>query len=166
MEKAGLVKKTEKGFYDRFRGRIMFPIADSSGRIIAFSGRIFVDDGKSAKYLNSPETPIFSKSAVLYGLDKAKESIRKNNFSILVEGQMDLVLSHQAGYKNTVATSGTALSDSTVSKENVISNLGLIRRLSSNIVLAFDADKAGFNAANRAAPPSGRFLFFRHLVAF
>lgn len=150
LEKAGLIKKTEKGYYDRFRGRIMFPISDSSGRVIAFSGRIFVDDEKSAKYLNSPETPIFSKNAVLYGLDKAKESIRKNNFSILVEGQMDLVLSHQAGYKNTVATSGTALSDSTMSKENVVSNLGLIRRLSTNIVLAFDGDKAGFNASNRA----------------
>ncbi len=150
MEKAGLIKKTEKGYYDRFRGRVMFPISDSSGRVIAFSGRIFVDDEKSAKYLNSPETPIFSKNAVLYGLDKAKESIRKNNFSILVEGQMDLVLSHQAGYKNTIATSGTALSDSTMSKENVVSNLGLIRRLSTNIVLAFDGDKAGFNASNRA----------------
>ncbi len=154
MEKAGLVKKTEKGYYDRFRGRIMFPIADSSGRVIAFSGRIFTDDGKSAKYLNSPETPIFTKNAVLYGLDKAKDSIRKNNFSILVEGQMDLVLSHQAGYKNTVATSGTALSDATVSKENIkeniVTNLGVVRRLSPNIVLAFDADKAGFNASNRA----------------
>ncbi|MBI3306115.1 DNA primase [Candidatus Nomurabacteria bacterium] len=144
--------------YDRFRGRIMFPISDPSGRIIAFSGRILADDPSTssgqvvsqAKYLNSPETPIFNKSSVLFGIDKAKESIRKNNFSILVEGQMDLVLSHQAGYRNTVATSGTALSDSTVSKENVISNLGLVRRLSPNIVLAFDADKAGFNAANRA----------------
>ena len=150
IEKAGLAKKTEKGMYDRFRGRIIFPIADSSGRIIAFSGRIFTDDGKSAKYLNSPETPIFNKSSVLYGLDKAKDSIRKNNFSILVEGQMDLVLSHQAGFKNTVATSGTALSESVVSKENVVSNLGLLRRLSENIVLAFDADKAGINASERA----------------
>jgi len=159
IEKAGLIKKptspslggTEKGYYDRFRGRIMFPIFDSSGRVIAFSGRIFEDDGKSAKYLNSPDTPIFSKSAVLYGLDKAKDSIRKNNFSILVEGQMDLILSHQAGFRNTVATSGTALSDSMVSRENVVSNLGLLRRLSENIVLAFDADKAGFNASSRAA---------------
>ncbi len=176
IEKAGLAKKpastsaslggTEKGMYDRFRGRIMFPISDSSGRIIAFSGRIFEDPSTSsgqviqAKYLNSPDTSIFSKSAVLYGLDKAKESIRKNNFSILVEGQMDLILSHQAGFRNTVATSGTALSDSTVSKaslvddlrlrENVVSNLGLLRRLSGNIVLAFDADKAGFNASSRA----------------
>ncbi|MDE2399647.1 MAG: DNA primase [Patescibacteria group bacterium] len=150
MERAGLVKKTEKGFYDRFRNRIMFPISDSSGRVIAFSGRLFKDDEKSAKYLNSPDTPIFNKSAVLYGLDKAKESIRKNNFSILVEGQMDLILSHQAGFKNTVATSGTALSDATVSKENVVSNLGLVRRLSENIVLAFDADKAGLSATLRA----------------
>lgn len=150
IEKAGLTKSSEKGFYDRFRGRIMFPIADSSGRIIAFSGRIFVDDGKSAKYLNSPDTPIFSKSYVLYGLDKAKESIRKNNFSILVEGQMDLILSHQAGFKNTIASSGTALSDATISKENVVSNLGLVRRLSENIVLAFDTDRAGFEASSRA----------------
>ena len=151
IELAGLAKKSEKGMYDRFRGRVMFPIADSSGRVIAFSGRIFVDDGKSAKYLNSPETPIFSKSYVLYGLDRAKDSIRKNNFSILVEGQMDLILSHQAGFRNTVASSGTALSDTTVSKDNVVSNLGLVRRLSNNIVLAYDADKAGLNASNRAA---------------
>lgn len=159
IERAGLAKKPEdssKAMYDRFRGRIMFPIADSSGRVVAFSGRIFVDPSTSsgqveqAKYLNSPETPIFSKNAVLYGIDKAKDSIRKNNFSILVEGQMDLILSHQAGYHNTVATSGTALSDSTVSKENVVSNLGLVRRLSGNIVLAFDADKAGANATIRA----------------
>jgi DNA primase len=153
--KAGLAKKTEKGFYDRFRGRIMFPISDSSGRVIAFSGRIFPDDQdndqKSAKYLNSPDTLLFSKSTVLYGLDKAKESIRKNNFSILVEGQLDLVLSHQAGFKNTVATSGTALSDISVSKENLVSNLGLVRRLSNNIVIAFDADRAGFEASGRAA---------------
>lgn len=162
IEKAGLAKKPEdksKAPYDRFRGRVMFPLADSSGRIIAFSGRLFIDDPSTSsgqvtnqpKYLNSPETPIFSKNRVLYGLDKAKDSIRKNNFSILVEGQMDLVLSHQAGYRNTVATSGTALSESTMSKENVVSNLGIVRRLSPNIVLAFDADKAGFNAANKAA---------------
>lgn len=167
IELAGLAKKPEdinKAMYDRFRGRVMFPISDSSGRIIAFSGRIFEEksvptpggvgrptESVGPKYLNSPETPIFSKNAVLYGLDKAKDSIRTNNFSILVEGQMDLVLSHQAGYRNTIATSGTALSDSTISKENVVSNLGLIRRLSDNIVLAFDGDKAGFNASNRAS---------------
>jgi len=173
IELAGLAKKPDdqsKGMYDRFRGRIMFPIADSSGRIIAFSGRIFKDDGKSAKYLNSPETPIFSKSAVLYGLDKAKESIRKNNFSILVEGQFDLILSHQAGFRNTVATSGTAFTEYFLPPQsnndntlglNVSKNipefidntkaLGIIKRLSTNIVFAFDADKAGMNAATRAS---------------
>lgn len=160
LEKAGLIKKVpeKNSYYDRFRNRIMFPISDSSGRVIAFSGRLFKDDllinseqqKSQPKYLNSPETPIFFKSAILYGLDKAKDSIRKNNFSILVEGQFDLILSHQAGFKNSVATSGTALSDS-ISKENVVSNLGLLRRLSSNIVLAFDADKAGLNASNRAS---------------
>ncbi len=152
IELAGLAKKPEdksKAMYDRFRGRVMFPISDSSGRIIAFSGRILVDDGKSAKYLNSPETPIFNKSSVLFGIDKAKDSIRRNDFSILVEGQMDLVLSHQAGFKNTVASSGTAMTDQTLSKENMINNLGLVCRLSKNIVLAYDADKAGLNASNR-----------------
>src|SRR3989344_3174924 len=154
IEKAGLAKKPDdksKAMYDRFRGRIIFPMSDSSGRIIAFSGRILIDDGKSAKYLNSPETLIFNKSAALFGIDKAKDSIRQNDFSILVEGQIDLVLSHQAGFKNTVASSGTAMTDSTISKENIINNLGLICRLSKNIVLGFDADKAGVNASNRFA---------------
>jgi DNA primase len=172
IEKAGLIKKSEKtdlnktvNYYDRFRSRIIFPIWDSSGRVVAFTGRIYEESvltpggvGKptlpasvGSKYLNSPETIIFNKSSVLYGLDKAKEAIRKNNFSILVEGQFDLILAHQAGFKNTVASSGTALSESVLSKENAISNLGLINRLSKNIVLAFDADKAGIKAAERAS---------------
>ncbi|MEK7213706.1 MAG: DNA primase [Patescibacteria group bacterium] len=154
MEKAGLIKKpedTSKGYYDRFRGRVMFPIADSSGRIIAFSGRILIDDGKSAKYLNSPDTMLFNKSTVLYGIDKAKQDIRIKNYSILVEGQMDLVLSHQAGIRNTVAVSGTALADTLLSKENVVNNLGIVKRLSNNIILAFDSDNAGRKAAMRSA---------------
>ena len=161
IEIAGLAKRPEdkqKGMYDRFRGRVIFPISDSSGRIIAFSGRILVDPSTNSgqainqpKYLNSPETPIFNKSSVLFGIDKAKESIRKNNFSILVEGQMDLVLSHQAGFKNTVASSGTAMTNQVVSKENLINNLGLIFLLSKNIVLAFDPDQAGLKAGSRFA---------------
>ncbi len=152
IEKAGLAKKGDRGdFYDRFRGRIMFPIADTSGRIIAFSGRILKDDGKSAKYLNSPDTPLYDKSSVLYGLDKAKSEIRRLNYSILVEGQMDLVMSHQADIKNTVAASGTALADDGVNKAGVVNNLGLIRRLSPNVILAFDSDAAGKKAALRAA---------------
>lgn len=155
IEKAGLAKRPDdkmKGMYDRFRGRIMFPICDTSGRVIAFSGRIHEDDGKSAKYLNSPDTPIFKKSSVLYGVDKAKNSIRKNDFSIIVEGQFDLILSHQAGFRNTVATSGTALVDSDKSEDNTINNLGVISRLSQNVVFIFDSDKAGFNASIRATP--------------
>lgn len=154
IEKAGLIKKPDevgKGYYDRFRGRIMFPISDSSGRVIAFSGRILVDDGKSAKYLNSPDTILFNKSTVLYGIDKAKQDIRIKNYSILVEGQMDLVLSHQAGIKNTVAVSGTALTENLFSKENVVNNLGVVKRLSNNIILAFDSDNAGRKAAMRSA---------------
>lgn len=154
IEKAGLIKRPEdasKGYYDRFRGRVMFPISDSSGRVIAFSGRILVDDGKSAKYLNSPDTVLFNKSNVLYGIDKAKQDIRIKNYSILVEGQMDLVLSHQSGIRNTVAVSGTALADSLISKENVVNNLGIVKRLSNNIILAFDSDNAGRKAAMRSA---------------
>lgn len=155
IELAGLAKAPEdrtKAMYDRFRGRIMFPISDSSGRIIAFSGRIFKDDGKSAKYLNSPETPIFKKSNILYGIDKAKNYIRKNDFSIVVEGQFDLILSHQAGFKNTVATSGTALVSSERSEDNVINSLGVIQRLSDNIIFIFDSDKAGDKASERVTP--------------
>ncbi len=152
IEKAGLAKKGDKGdVYDRFRGRVMFPISDSSGRVIAFSGRILKDDGKSAKYLNSPDTPLFDKSRVLYGLDKAKSDIRRMGYSILVEGQMDLVMSHQVGIKNTVASSGTALTDEAISETGAISNLGLVRRLSPNIIIAFDSDSAGRTAAMRAA---------------
>ncbi len=154
MEKAGLIKRAEeasRGYYDRFRDRIMFPIMDSSGRVIAFSGRILHDDGKSAKYLNSPDTVLYNKSTVLYGIDKAKQDIRIKNYSILVEGQMDLVLSHQVGIRNTLAVSGTALADTLVSKENVVNNLGIVRRLSTNIILAFDSDNAGRKASRRSA---------------
>lgn len=147
----GLVKITEKGAYDTFRDRIMFPICDSSGRIIAFSGRIFKDDGKSGKYVNSPDTPLFNKSDVLFAIDKAKNYIRKYNFTTIVEGQFDVISLHQAGFKNTVAVSGTALADSVVGKDKQVNNLGVIKRLSNNLVLAFDSDSAGVNAAKRSA---------------
>lgn len=149
IEKAGLAKKTDKGMYDRFRSRIMFPIADSAGRIVAFSGRYFVTEGESApegqeppKYLNSPETPLFHKSRILYGYDRAKLSIRKFNCTVLVEGQMDLVMSHQALWSNAVAVSGTALTEE---------HVALIHRLSDNLILALDADEAGIRAAAKSA---------------
>ncbi len=147
MEKAGLVKRSEKGdrFYDRFRNRIIFPLFDNSNRPVAFSGRFFGKDEKegviTAKYLNSPETILFSKSNILYGYNFAKLAIRKKNFSILVEGQMDLLICHQAGYDNTVASSGTALSQG---------HLNLLKRLSNRIVVAFDGDNAGFISASKA----------------
>lgn len=145
MEKVGLVKKKEgttDSFYDTFRGRIIFPISDSSGRIVGFSGRILVDDGKSPKYLNSPETELFNKSEILYGLHKAKHVIRERDYSILVEGQMDLVMLHQAGFTNTVASSGTALTEG---------HLTRLARLSNRIIMAFDGDSAGISAVSRAS---------------
>ena len=120
----------------------MFPIADSSGRVIAFSGRIFVDDGKSAKYLNSPETGLFNKSEILFGLDKAKKDIRIKDYSILVEGQMDLIMLHQVGITNGVASSGTALTETHLVK---------LRRLSNRIIMSYDGDSAGFSASNRSS---------------
>jgi DNA primase len=144
MLSVGLIKKADgaEKYYDTFRGRIMFPIADSSGRVVGFSGRILVADDKAPKYLNSPETSLFQKSEILFGLDLAKKEIRLKDYSILVEGQMDLVMMHQVGIKNTVASSGTALS---------IEHLTKLRRLSSRIIMAYDGDSAGFSASDRSA---------------
>jgi DNA primase len=143
LYKCGLTKTGESGkVYDVFRSRIMFPIFDGAGRVIAFSGRIFgTSDKDMAKYLNSPETLLFKKSETLYGYQRAKTGIRRLGFAILVEGQMDLLMCHQAGYDNTVATSGTALT-----KEH----LGIIKRLTSNLLLAYDNDTAGNKATMKA----------------
>lgn len=143
MESVGLIKRGEKGNYDVFRNRIMFPFFDSAGRIIAFSGRILGLEKKDVpKYLNSPETVLFSKSKFLYGFDRAKNKIRIADYSILVEGQADLIMCHQAGFTNTIATSGTALTNE---------HLGMLKRVSSNMVMCFDADGAGERAAERSA---------------
>ena len=141
---AGLAKKNERGnLTDKFRNRIMFPIADSAGRIVAFSGRVFGENAspEAPKYLNSPETLLFHKSRILYGFDRAKVAMRKVNCAVLVEGQMDLLMSHQAGWGNTVAVSGTAFTDD---------HARLIKRMTDNLVLALDADAAGIKAAGRA----------------
>lgn len=147
MERAGLVVRGTKGVYDRFRGRIMFPLTDMSGRVIAFSGRILKEEaGKTlgasaqAKYVNSPETEVFQKSRVLFGFSQAKQEMRRRDMAVLVEGQMDLILSHQAGVACTVASSGTALTSE---------QLALIKRFTKNVVIAFDADSAGNIAALR-----------------
>lgn len=144
MIRAGLIKKADQGkeSYDVFRDRIMFPIFDSSGRVVAFSGRTMKKEDGIPKYVNSPETELFQKSEILYGYDKAKQGIRHFDFSLLVEGQFDLVLAHQAGYTNTVAVSGTAFTTQ---------HLALLERLSSRIVLALDSDRAGVTAVKRIA---------------
>jgi DNA primase len=144
LEYAGLVKRSEKGIYDRFRSRIMFPLADSAGRIVGFSGRILSSEThpEAPKYINSPETPLYHKSKILYGYDRAKHAIRKYDCAVLVEGQMDLLMSYQAGWTNTVAASGTALTPEHVT---------LLSRMSGNLVIALDADEAGIAAAQRSA---------------
>lgn len=149
IEDAGITKRPEndakeKKSYDRLRGRIIFPIRDISGRTVGFSGRIFEDDPQrpQAKYINSPETKVFHKSRVLYGLDTAKEAIRKYGFVLLVEGQVDLLMAHQSGFTNAVALSGTSFSEA---------HAALIKRHADNLLIAFDGDSAGIAAAGRAA---------------
>lgn len=142
FERAGIVSKGERGdYYDRFRERIIFPIYSPTGKVIAFGGRIMPSaDKQLAKYINSPETPIYHKSQVLYGLFQAKDAIRTNDFAILVEGNADVIALAQAGFQNTIAVSGTSLTPD---------QLNLLRRYTRNLVLLFDADLAGMNAALR-----------------
>jgi len=128
--------------YSKFRNRITFPIANDSGKIIAFTGRTLSTDEKAGpKYLNSPETPIYSKSRVLYNLDRAKEAIRKLDYAIIVEGQMDCISVYSAGFRNVIASSGTAFSETQVK---------LLARFSKNIVVNFDPDTAGAAATDRS----------------
>jgi len=131
-------------YYDRFRSRIIFPIWDSQGQVIAFGGRIFGEAAKNkdmAKYLNSPQTPLYDKSSVLYGLNKAKNEIRAKDACVIVEGYMDLIMSHQAGAQNVVASSGTALTEN---------HLSIIGRYTKNLSMAFDSDEAGAMATRRS----------------
>ncbi|MBI2429710.1 MAG: DNA primase [Ignavibacteriales bacterium] len=141
LEKVGLVRKRDDGtYYDAFRGRAMFPIFNTTGRVIAFGARKLYDDDNLGKYINSSETPIYHKSKVLYGLSQAKETIRQRDFVVMVEGYADLISVFQAGTKNIVASSGTALTTEQVQ---------LISRYTKNITLVYDADSAGANAMMR-----------------
>ena len=144
MLKAGLIKLSDKGkdSYDVFRNRIMFPLFDQSGRVVGFSGRTLEVGDDIPKYVNSPETDLYKKSELLYGYDKAKQGIRQLDFSLIVEGQFDVVMSHQAGYSNTVAVSGTALT---------AEHVHLLERFSNRVVLSLDSDKAGIAAVKRSA---------------
>lgn len=142
--RAGLAIKTERGMQlDRFRGRIMFPIHNHLGKVVGFTGRILpsLDKGDMGKYINSPETPIFLKSKLLYGFWKTKNGIREAGSAFLVEGQMDFLMSWQAGVKNAVATSGTALTPD---------HLTALKRLTDRLIVSFDNDEAGRDAAERA----------------
>ena len=146
IEKAGLIIRTAK-YHDRFRNRLIFPIFDGSGKVVAFSGRVMSDiipskteKADAGKYINSPETILFSKSRILYGLNNAKTDIRKTDKAVLVEGQMDVLLPWQDGVRNIIATSGTSLTEE---------QLTIIKRLTTNLVLAFDTDDAGFRATKR-----------------
>lgn len=141
IEAAGLVSPNQSGsgYHDRFRGRIMFPIRNRVGEIIAFGARA-LDPDAQPKYLNSPDTPLFSKSATLYGLDLARDAIHAENLAVIVEGYMDVIIAHQAGFKNVVASLGTALTEK---------QLGLLKRQTRRYALALDADKAGADATRR-----------------
>jgi len=141
INKSGLFSQTEKGVFDRFRNRIMFPIYDRTGKIVAFGGRTLSKDDP-AKYLNSPETQLYKKSDVFYGLHATRSKIRDEGFAILVEGYTDFLRMYQAGIRNVVAVSGTALT------ERHVQHLG---KLTKSIVLLYDGDTPGTSAAIRAA---------------
>ncbi len=144
LEKAGLIirKDGSEGahYYDRFRGRLMFPICDEQGRIVAFSGRILTADAQTAKYVNSPETPIFTKGKVFYGLDKAKRALLDAQFAIICEGQLDLIACYMGGLHNVVAPQGTAFT---------ADHARILKRYVNEVVLCFDSDAAGQTAAVR-----------------
>ena len=143
VEKAGLILRKEGSdhYYDRFRGRLMFPICDEQGRVIGFSGRVLSGDEKTAKYVNSPETPIFTKSKVFFGLDKSKRAILDAGYAIICEGQLDLIACFMAGVQNIIAPQGTAFT---------ADQARILKRYADEVVLCFDSDNAGQNAAVRA----------------
>src|ERR1019366_7380042 len=143
VEKAGLIiRKEETGnYYDRFRGRLMFPICDEQGKVIGFSGRVLSGDEKTAKYVNSPETPIFTKSKVFFGLDKSKRAVLDAGYAIVCEGQLDLIACFIAGVQNVVAPQGTAFT---------ADHARILKRYAEEVVLCFDSDEAGQNAAVRS----------------
>ena len=140
LESTGLTIPRDDRPFDRFKGRVMFPIESMSGRVLGFGGRILTNDKKAAKYLNSPESEIYHKSKVLYGIFQAKQAIAKQNNCYLVEGYTDVIQFHQAGIENVVASSGTALTPD---------QIRLINRLTKNITVLFDGDAAGLRASIR-----------------
>jgi DNA primase len=142
----GLLIESERGGYDRFRDRLVFPIRDDRGRVLGFGGRILPSEGPEPadpgpKYVNTPQTPVFDKGAILYGLDRAKDQMRSSSTAVIVEGYMDVIAAHQHGHSNVVASMGTALTEK---------QAGLLQRFAERVILAMDADEAG-SAANLRA---------------
>ncbi len=140
LSQAGLVNRYNT---DLFRGRMMIPLMDGTGQVIGFTGRIIIDDSKAPKYLNTPQTLIYDKGRHVFGLSQAKESIRSNDYAVIVEGNLDVISSHQVDISQVVATAGTAMTEN---------HLRALIRLTSHVRLAFDGDKAGLAATERAIP--------------
>ena len=144
---AGLIIEGERGLYDRFRSRVMFPIRDVRGHVIGFGGRV-LDDG-IPKYMNTPQTPLFDKSSVLYGIDLAREGIRQSDTAIIVEGYMDVIVPYQAGVRNLVACMGTALTEQ---------HIDILKRMTHRLILALDPDAAGMHAVERGVATAQQTL--------
>ncbi len=147
IQKAGLVTRRYSGMGDMFRGRIMLPLQDPSGRVIGFTARLLVDDPKAPKYINTPQTLLYDKSRHVYGLHLAKEAIRKNKYAVMVEGNLDVIASHQAGVAQVFATAGTAMTEM---------HLKALKPFAEDIRIAFDQDKAGIAATERAIPMAAK----------
>lgn len=143
LKQAGLITQRYRGAGDMFRGRIMIPLQDPQGRIVGFTARLLKDDKSAPKYINTPQTILYDKSRHVYGLHLAKDAIRKSGFVVLVEGNLDVIASHQAGVRQVVATAGTALTEA---------NLKTLSRFTDDVRLSFDADRAGVAATERAIP--------------
>jgi DNA primase len=143
IKDAGLSAQRYRGLGDMFRGRLMIPLHDAQGRVIGFTARLLEDIKDAPKYINTPQTMLYDKSRHVYGLHLAKEAIRKTQYVVLAEGNLDVIQSHQAGVRNVVATAGTALTEQ---------HLKVLSKFTGDIRLSFDADKAGINATERAIP--------------
>lgn len=147
MLTAGLIIEGERGYYDRFRSRVMFPIRDVRGHVIGFGGRVL--DDSNPKYMNSPQTPLFDKSSVLYGIDLARHGIREQDTAVIVEGYMDVIVPYQAGVRNLVACMGTALTEQ---------HLDILKHLTHRLILALDPDAAGMHAVERGVETAQQSL--------
>lgn len=150
LETAGLVIRGNRGYYDRFRGRVMFTLKDHRGNVVGFSGRVLDPTAKEAKYINTSETPVYTKGKVLYALDVTKDAIQKSNEAVLMEGELDVISSFQAGISNVVAIKGSAVTED---------HARLLRRFAERLVFALDSDLAGDAAARRGIEIAERIGF-------